>query len=323
MDLFTPKVPEHRLHPNFLKTLADDSSGVRKVLTEWAEGFSDRDGKFVKEFQTTYNSSFWELYLHAVFKEMGIGLDFAFSSPDFLLPELPLVVEATTANNSIDDAPEWEKTFDSTIDPEIFLSYATTAIRNSNSIQSKSAKYIKSYASLDHVKERPFAIAVASFATHDHFLTGDVPMQWLLYDPLKLGHLTKSNGSKVKLGIFNDDELSHVSAVFYSSTATFGKARALGNDKGDYLFNAVRIKNNIYPIRIVAKKDEYEESLSDGLRVFCNPYAEHPIDLAPFEENIGIRIFDARKDGTWYVTCHPEGDLCMRMVTRLVYDDNG
>jgi hypothetical protein len=38
------------------------------VLTDWARGFIDRDGKFVKEFQTTFNSCFWELYVYAVLK---------------------------------------------------------------------------------------------------------------------------------------------------------------------------------------------------------------------------------------------------------------
>lgn len=32
-------------------------------------GFEDRDGKFVKEFQTTFNSSFWELYLFACLRD--------------------------------------------------------------------------------------------------------------------------------------------------------------------------------------------------------------------------------------------------------------
>lgn len=29
------------------------------VLSDWARGFEDRDGKFVEEFQTTFNSAFW------------------------------------------------------------------------------------------------------------------------------------------------------------------------------------------------------------------------------------------------------------------------
>jgi hypothetical protein len=85
MDLFTPLVEEEKLHKNFIRTIARTGGGVREVLKYWADGFADRDGKFVREFQTTYNSSFWELYLFAVLKHLGIKADFTFTSPDFVL----------------------------------------------------------------------------------------------------------------------------------------------------------------------------------------------------------------------------------------------
>lgn len=56
-------------------TSVDLSGPEREVLSGWASGFRDRDGKFVKEFQTTYNSSFWELYLFAAFKDLGCTAD--------------------------------------------------------------------------------------------------------------------------------------------------------------------------------------------------------------------------------------------------------
>src|SRR5205814_9575323 len=55
MDLFTPVVPEGELHPNFRALIGNFSPGDRAVLAEWADGFVDRDGKFVTEFQTTFN----------------------------------------------------------------------------------------------------------------------------------------------------------------------------------------------------------------------------------------------------------------------------
>ena len=67
-------------------------------------------GKFVREFQTTFNSSFWELYLFAVLKNPGIEVDFSHSSPDFVAKNLPLTIEATIASHAHDDGPEWEKT---------------------------------------------------------------------------------------------------------------------------------------------------------------------------------------------------------------------
>src|SRR5436309_2824115 len=81
MELFVPVVAKKKLHHNFLSTLDPTAAGVRAVLTQWAEGFDDRDGKFVREFQTTYNSSFWELYLFAVLKHLGIEVDLSFKAP--------------------------------------------------------------------------------------------------------------------------------------------------------------------------------------------------------------------------------------------------
>jgi hypothetical protein len=111
MDLFTPVVTEDRLHHNFLATIRPNAVGVREVLSGWADGFVDRDGKFPAEFQTTYNSSFWELYLFAVLKHLGIKVDFSHGAPDFVAAEHPFAIEAAIASHARDDFPEWEKTF--------------------------------------------------------------------------------------------------------------------------------------------------------------------------------------------------------------------
>jgi hypothetical protein len=63
MNLFQPVVEESRQHQNFRNLLAIGNGFILDVLNDWARGFEDRDGKFVQEFQTTFNSSFWELYL--------------------------------------------------------------------------------------------------------------------------------------------------------------------------------------------------------------------------------------------------------------------
>jgi hypothetical protein len=110
MDLFVPLVEQDKLHANFRKTLDPTAAGVRAVLAEWADGFRDRDGKFIQEFQTTYNSSFWELYLFAVLKQLGIQVDFSFDAPDFVSSNYPIAIEAAIASHAHDDAPEWAKT---------------------------------------------------------------------------------------------------------------------------------------------------------------------------------------------------------------------
>jgi len=76
MDLFTPIVPEEAWHPNFATLVRRKNEWNAAVLRDWATGFVDRDGKFVKEFQTTFNACVWELYLHAVLRNRKLPVNF-------------------------------------------------------------------------------------------------------------------------------------------------------------------------------------------------------------------------------------------------------
>lgn len=163
MDLFTALVAEERRHPNFRAAL-DAAPGDREVLAEWANGFVDRDGKFVTEFQTTFNSSFWELYLFACLQELGHSVDFGHDAPDFVVtgPHVPFGVEATTANNAQGTSPEWAATPQGLMELEDRSSIVDEAtIRLANAVTSKHQKYIARYARLPHVRGRPFVLRTA------------------------------------------------------------------------------------------------------------------------------------------------------------------
>lgn len=86
MRLFEPLVDEARQHPNFRNIVRPGNGFALDVLSDWARGFVDRDGKFVEEFQTTFNSAFWELYLFAVLKKYGLAVDFSRSAPTSAFP---------------------------------------------------------------------------------------------------------------------------------------------------------------------------------------------------------------------------------------------
>lgn len=316
MDLFTPVIDESKLHPNFKETINDTSKGVQEVLQLWAQGFIDRDGKFVKEFQTSYNSGFWELYLFAVLKHLKIDIDFKFASPDFVSSNKNFVIEAVTANHSYGDLPEWEKSFETlknAAEEDFFEVSRQSVIRLSNAFSAKTKKYNELYRHLKHVENKPFIIAVSNYSKQDFNLHGDVAMQWLLYDFLNQGSVSKANGTEVPLGIFNDPRYEDVSAVLYSSVATFGKARALSDGVSNCIFDAVRIKDDHEIIHVRGSGDDYKESLCDGLRLFVNPNAKQPIDIMDFADE-GIRKFFPSEDGFISSSNHPEGDLCMRIV---------
>jgi hypothetical protein len=320
LDLFSPLVNAKRLHPNFVHVAGEKDDAVRAVLRDWSDGFVDRDGKLVIEFQTTFNSAWWELYIHAVLKSLGVRVDFGFDAPDFVATDAGFVMEATIASHAAEATPEWQKTIeDVTRTDAIAGRYVEALARLSNSLDGKVRRYRERYAALPHVNGKAYVIAIHNFGTPDAHQLGDVAMQRLLYDVWGEGAFLKDGRIPLPTGLFLDDKLKEVSAVMYSSLATFGKARALSNSKGDFVFQAIRIRNNIKSICIDAKKEDYRESLRDGLRIFHNPYASHQLNDNIFNVE-DIRRFRIR-NGEIEATCHPAGDLCMRQVNHIVTRD--
>ena len=99
MELFQPVIPDDKQHPMFKELMKDENEAERKVLLEWVMGFKDRDNKFIKEFQATFQSSMWELYIYAVLKEVGVNVNMDNQSPDFLCSKnvSEFCIEATIA----------------------------------------------------------------------------------------------------------------------------------------------------------------------------------------------------------------------------------
>lgn len=316
MDLFTPVIPPDRQHQNFKRLMSESDWDVREVLADWADGFIDRDNKFVREFQTTFNSCWWELYLYAVFKSLNINIDFSFDAPDFVARDVPMVVEAVISSHAENATPEWMKSIhDLTGGGHIEQRYTETLARLYNSVDAKRRLYERRYSGLSHVQGKSFVIALHNFGTPDSFQLGDVAMQRLLYDIEGRKTFPKNENVSLPLGIFNRPEFACVSAVIYSSVATYGKVRALGRSTERFVFQATRIRNNSELIPIAANKADYVESLRDGLRVFHNPNANEPLPFELFDP-LDVREF-RMIDGEMLTTCHPDGDLCMRQVMRL------
>jgi hypothetical protein len=298
MDLFTPIVPKEKQHHNFAKISSAENGFDCDVLTNWAAGFPDRDGKFIIEFQTSFNSSFWELYLHAVLKQYSFKINWDFPSPDFYI-ESPqkIIIEATIASNEQDSCPEFKRS-EAKLPNDLNEFNRKTIIRLSNSIHSKYQKYLESYSSLQHVKGRPFIIAVSAYDRPFFSLTCQRAIEALLFEyyvdeeeylsksdrsePLigkHLGQAYKDSGASIKLGLFSRPIMPEVSAIIFSSTATFGKVRALSSDPTqNIVFDIVKYNmHSVEPHKFQIPKHRYTESILDGLRIYHNPYANFPI----------------------------------------------
>lgn len=338
MDLFTPIVDSKRLHPNFRYMLEDRNYYARKVILNWADGFVDRDKKFVLEFQTTFNSSFWELYLYACLKDFGLSVDFSKTSPDFVItnPQQPFCIEATTANSAKDTMDEWEQDINQLkkLSMGKIIDFAT--IRVASALTSKNRKYDNTYANLGHVKGRPFVVAVAPFEQPFFHFQNFQAILRVLYGykgpvfemdgnispgypdlPTFITHVEKPNGAQVPVSYFTNETLTNISAVIFNSNATMGKIRALSEDPGEYVFIALRYnEGSTLPYRQVATKEEYHETLLDGLHILHNPYANIPLDYEVFNRPEVIQYsFDIEEQVLLYHAA--DGALIHRAVVKI------
>lgn len=304
MRLFEPVVPEERLHPNFRFVLAPYRQPERDLLSAWAEGFVDRDGKLIHEFQTTFNSSFWEIYLHAVFRTYAFETDWSHAAPDFRLRGhgIEFNVEAVTANAAAGKPNEWDKLLSAEELAALKLKSLNTEamIRLSGALISKSRKFEQSYSKLDHLKGRPFVVAIAPFEQPHFQLQYDRPIRALLYDyyvdedayladpsayphgapGISLGHVTKENGADLPLGVFNDASMAEISAVIFSCTATWGKLSSMCSPvegKHTVIRTMWASPPNGAPIVRQNTAGEQVETIVDGLQVYHNPYARNPL----------------------------------------------
>lgn len=248
MDIFTPVVPQEKQHKHFRFISQPGLCAPEiEVLKNWADGFVDRDNKFVKEFQTTFNSSFWELYLFACFKELGFTIDLSYASPDFIVNSSygNFIAEATIANQPQGSRPEWDKDLkmlnETSMDDIVRLS----TIRLLQAVTSKHKKFVSKYSKLPHVQNKPFVICVTPFDQPFFYLQDSMALVRVLYaydKPLVIPgreegeiiivgesrshRVQKKPGVDIPLGLFTNPDMADVSAIFFNNRATiwtFGK----------------------------------------------------------------------------------------------------
>jgi hypothetical protein len=323
MDLFTPVVPDQRRHPNFRQVLLRLGGGEIDVIRGWAEGFEDRDGKLVKEFQTTFNSTFWEVYLHGLFKAYGHKINLSPARPELWVESRhgDVLVEAVTANAAQNSEVEWapKNGFDEDIANKNFWPLNREAIiRLSNALAFKSEKYLTDYRGLAHVPDKPFVVAIAPFEQPYFQHQYDRAIRALLYDiyvdetaycknpqaypngppDISLGSVTKDNGTEINLGIFLDEQWSHVSAVMFSCVGTWGKAIAMSNKAQLGVVESMwGIGAYGKPTKRAAPIGIPSEGISDGMQIFHNPKAKFPLPREVFRRRGVVQHF--QDDSGW------------------------
>lgn len=334
LPLFDDVSEAERQHPIYRMIRDGDYEAERSVLLAWSEGFEDRDGKFCHEFQVSFEPCLWELYLHAYLKEINASVDFSYPSPDFVVSGgEPFCIEATIAapaqgqsgphGYSIDDIPKDLNKFN-----------AEATVRICNSFTSKVMKLRQRYAKLPQCQGKPFVLAIASFDRPFSHLAAMRPMISALYglyhdeektialgasemESYNVASVKKNESTRIDLGYFCTSEYADVSAVIFSSLATWGKVRAVADNPGALTVYRTLHPNpgSIRPIVRMAKKADYQEHLLDGLYVFHNPFAKHKLNPNTLDHGRLAQAF-VKQDGELDFIA-PDDFLLMRSLMSI------
>ncbi|TCB52677.1 hypothetical protein E0H80_02255 [Acinetobacter sp. ANC 4779] len=307
------------IHNKFIDLNNSQYPGHKVIIRNWFDGFVDRDNDIIYKFQKVFHGPFWEIYLYAILKENNFIIDFDKSpNPDFIVTSpVEMCIEACSSNvaeinnrpivqdkdrslkknNFSLKKPLWKE--DESLIKEII---DVAIIRYTHSILSKHKKYSKIYSKKDFVKNKPFLLALTSYAQLDYgrenhygavatFYGKYLSKMDESYGFTQIESIMTEKGEK-RINLFNLKnngvyKYKYISAVIFSSKITLGKVTSLAEQLDikykkniNYIFHVYEdLKNGKIDLRPVTKYIEdkfidenlvrhYSSILSE---VDCNP----------------------------------------------------
>lgn len=306
VDFFTPIAPSERLSEDFVKLSEQEGfSPARGIIEPLMHWYEDLDGNFIEQFQTTgFDARLWELYLFAAFVEMGYRIERVHAVPDFACVGVPgeFTIEAMTVNPTRDktgamvpppprDTPEEIRAFLREYMPIKFGSTLTS-------------KLAKKYWEQPSAEGKPLLFAIQDFSDQASMVFTRSALHVYLYgcdhdwehDSEGRLIITPRNitehrwGDKViPSGFFDLPEAENVSAVLFSNSGTISKFNRMGVLAGfgsrrvvlirrGFAFNLDPNSAKPHAFRHIVNAPDYGETWVEGLDVFHNPRAKHPVD---------------------------------------------
>lgn len=306
LDFFTPRVPQDRLSNDFRKLAeAESFAAARGIIEPMMHWYEDPDGNFIEQFQTTgFDARLWELYLFAVFVEMGYRIARIHAVPDFTCVGVlgEFAVEAMTVNPTRDKsgAIVSPPSRESSDELRTFLR-EYMPIKFGSTLTSK---LVKRYWERPHVAGKPLLFAIQDFSAPASmvFTRSALPIYLYGYDydwehdaagqlqisPRKLT-THRWGGKEIPSGFFNLPGSENISAVVFSNSGTISKFNRMGTLAG---FGSPRVlmvrrgyvvdhdPNAVEPrmFQYIINATGYSETWVEGLDVFHNPRARHAVE---------------------------------------------
>jgi hypothetical protein len=264
------------------------------VIEELMHWYQDVDGNFLEQFQTTgFDARLWEIYLYAALIEAGYAFDRSFQAPDFFCVGLrgKFFIEATTVNPTNPPLNYADIT-----EEEYYHEYVP--IKFGSALYSKLQKR---YWEKEHVKGLPLAIAIQDFHAFQSMSWSFYALSDYLFGVRNKQRL-KEDGTledyseeikEFKLGnkvvpasFFSQPDAENISAVIANPSGTIGKFNRMGLLAG-FGSKSMSIQRFGYCFRDSSDyvqvffdsvgSPTYSETWMEGLCVYHNPFAKHPL----------------------------------------------
>ena len=308
VDFFAPVVATEKLNRDFatINSLEGYSPAVElmKPMMRWYE---DADGNFVEQFQTTgFDTRLWELYLFAALVEAGYIFDKTVAMPDFCARNAfgELCVEATTVNPSRTQAGELVPPPPLDTEEQIQeFQRQYMPIRYAGPLTSKLEK---KYWDKEHVKGRPLALAIQDFHAPNSMVMSRTALPIYLYGMVwdwkkdadgKLVIFPRKvdkhvwGPKTVESGFFALPGAENISAVIANASATISKFNRMGvlagfgSDRVQLVREGTAVNldpHSELPAVFVhdVNSPDYSETWIEGMDVYHNPKAKHPLHPA-------------------------------------------
>lgn len=308
VDFFELRVPEARLHPSFAQLRSGEGySPARELISAMMRWYEDIDGNYVQQFQTTaFDARLMELYVFALLVENSFVVRHEGAAPDYLAEDGggEIAIEVTTVNPTfgpdglVVPPPE----------PQSIVEIAPylkeyMPIKFAGPL---TAKLKRRYWELPHVTDKPLLFAIQDFhapASMTRARTGlgiylyGYDHDWhhddgrLIIEPRRVTE-HRWGDKVVPSDYFSQEGAEHVSAVLFNTGATLPKFNRMGFIAG---FGSRRVRmmrtgtaldpdpNAAVPLQFAHEVDaDYHETWSQGLDIFHNPRALHPLDPRHF-----------------------------------------
>lgn len=349
IDLFTPIVPKEKRSSTFeLIRSGNQWAPARSIMNEMMRHFRDVDGNFVEQFQTTgFDARIWELYLYAALLEEGLYVEKPDPAPDFMVSRggIKVFIEAVTVNPSHNEPAARPDDMPIVRPPEEILKLNATKIpiKFGSALWSKLNR-LKPYWEMEGVAGHPLVFAIADFHEKQSMTWTSTALINYLYgvshdfskdeqglliiSPVKI-EMHEYEGKQVPSGFFLQANSENISAVLFSSSGTIAKFDRMGFLAGFGLPGQRMIRVGLKhkydensalpePFRFEVKQGEVTETWAEGLSMFHNPHAKHPVDPRLFP-NIAHHFYEEGQIRSLLPEFHPYTSF----TWNIVYEASG